>query len=120
MAGASIGDPAPSDNVSRQSPRTVGKKTAEDYEAEARIRGHLRQQMHDRRINIAELARRVGSDDGNMTRILNGDRGIGLGLTLRIIRGLKLNATRLLEEDAPERFDDAHWAKENDAPQRRR
>lgn len=82
------------------------KKTVEDLEAEARVRSHLRQQMTERHIDRAELARRVGSDNGNMTRILAGTRGIGLGLVLRISRALKVSPTRLLEEWAPPEYRD--------------
>jgi DNA-binding Xre family transcriptional regulator len=105
MAGRVKGAPAHGTGGLGETPR-VPKKTAEDYEAEARVRAHLRQQMHERKIDRAELARRIGSDDGNMTRILNGSRGIGLGLTLRISRALKITPTRLLEEDPPGEFSD--------------
>ena len=110
MAGSSSGSPAPGEAAVRQSPRAMGKKTPEDLEAEARVRAHLRQQMAERHISRAELARRVGSDDGNMTRILDGERGIGLGLVLRICRGLSISPTRLLLENAPKEYGDP-WVK---------
>lgn len=88
----------------------VPRKSPEDYEAEARIRAHLREQMKERRINIAELARRLKTDDGNLNRILKGGRGLGLGLALRICRNLKIRGTMLLEENPkPEYWDDL-WA----------
>jgi len=81
--------------------------TTEDLEAEARVRAHLRQKMQERGINQGELARRVGSSEGNMSRLLRGERGFGLGLVLRICRALEVTPTRLLEENPPERFFDA-------------
>ena len=106
MAGRVKRPPAPKNPAGDSPPAKVGRKTTEDLEAEARIRAHLRQQMDERSLSRAELARRVGSDDGNMTRILDGSRGAGLGLVLRICRGLHITATRLLEEDPPARFFD--------------
>lgn len=99
----------------------VPKKTAEDLEAEARIRAHLRHQMAERRITATELARRIKADDGNITRILGGTRGVkSLGQVLRICRGLGLTATRLLEEDAPPQYrDDAQPADDNNKAARR-
>lgn len=88
-------------------------KTSEDLEAERRIRGHLRQQMQERGITQTELARRIGRDDGDITRLLSGERGIrSLGLVLRICRTLQITATRLLEEDPPEEFSDENWSDE--------
>lgn len=98
------GRTAPRSATRRQ---TVGPvpKTPEDLEAERRIRAHLRQQMAERRITQTELARRIGRDDGDITRLLSGERGIrSLGLVLRICRVLKISATRLLEEDPPREF----------------
>lgn len=82
----------------------MSTKSAEDLEAGARIRAHLRQQMKERGIDRAELARRILADNGNTTRILNGERVPGAGQILRICRGLKINPTRLLEEDPPAEF----------------
>jgi transcriptional regulator with XRE-family HTH domain len=87
----------------------MGKKSKEDREVEARIRAHLRQQMTERGITIAELARRIHTNDGNVNRILKGGRGLGLGIALRICRGLKITGTRLLEEDPPSKFSDDEW-----------
>ncbi len=83
----------------------VGQKSADDLEIEARIRAHLRQQMKERGITQTELARRIGADDGNIKRILSGERGIkSLGQVKRICSALKLTPTRLFEEDPPKKF----------------
>lgn len=99
----------------------VPKKTPEDLEAEARIRAHLRQQVKERNITPTELARRIGADDGNITRILKGTRGIkSLGQVLRICREMKLTATRLLEEDPPLQYRDEAQPVEDHSSKRRR
>jgi transcriptional regulator with XRE-family HTH domain len=82
----------------------MSSKSVEDLEAGARIRAHLRQQMKERGIDKAELARRIHADNGNTTRLLKGERVPGAGQILRICRGLKINPTRLLEENPPEEF----------------
>jgi transcriptional regulator with XRE-family HTH domain len=70
-------------------------------EAGARVGAHLLCAFAHRSITRAELARRIGSDDGNLSRILNGERGIGLGLVVRICAALQITPTRLLLEDPP-------------------
>jgi hypothetical protein len=87
-------------------PRRLAKKSAEDLEANARIRAHLRQQIKDRGIDPAELARRIRVNDGNFSRQMAGSRGFSVGQVLRICRSLGFTATRLLEEDPPARFFD--------------
>ena len=79
-------------------------KTDIDLVVEARIRAHLRQQMQDREIHQTELARIAGIDNGNIKRILSGERGAGLGVVLRICDALKITPTRLLEQDPPDEF----------------
>lgn len=97
--------PAPERSMSRNAARVP--KTPEDLEAEARIRGHLRQQMAERGITQTELARRIGRDNGDIVRLLDGSRGIrSLGLVLRICRALKITPTRLLEENADPQYRD--------------
>jgi transcriptional regulator with XRE-family HTH domain len=83
-------------------------KWTEDIEAAARFRGHLRQQMSERAISRTELARRLDSDSGNLTRILNGERVPTIGMVLRACRVLRLSPTRVLEESPPPTFDDTH------------
>lgn len=80
------------------------RKTADDLAIEERIRAHLRQQMFKRQINMSEAAERADYDNGAFSRVLNGKRGIGLGLVRKIIHGFGINALRLLEEDPPEPF----------------
>lgn len=107
MAGPVKRRPAPQGSKRDDTPAPVGRKTVEDLEAEARVRAHLRQQMEERHISRAELARRIGSDDGNMTRLLNGTRGVGLGLVVRICRELSITPTRLLLEDPQPKYWDS-------------
>jgi DNA-binding Xre family transcriptional regulator len=87
-------------------PARVPAKSAEDLEANNRIRAHLRQQMEERSIDKAELARRVRINDGNLSRQLDDQRGFSVGQVLRICRSLKITPTRLLEEDPPARYFD--------------
>lgn len=85
-------------------PAAVKRRTEEDLRVERRIRAHLRQQMESREIDMTELAKRIGYDNGAMSRVLRGERGIGLGLVLRIVNGLHITASRLLEEDPAAEF----------------
>jgi DNA-binding Xre family transcriptional regulator len=82
----------------------VARKSEDDRKVEARIRAHIRQQMRERSIDKAEAARRIRSDNGNFSRILNEGRGIGISLIMRICHGLKITPSRLLEEDPPSEF----------------
>lgn len=86
----------------------MARYSAEDIEVGARIRAHLRQQMSERGIDRAEMARRIGASPSNVTRILQGERIPSAGQILRICRGLKINPTRLIEEDPPAAFRDEH------------
>lgn len=96
--------------------RHVARKTEDDRRVEARIRAHIRQQMRERGIDKAEAARRIKSDNGNFSRILNEGRGIGISLIMRICDGLKITPSRLLEEDPPPEFFEA--GSEEPAPSR--
>lgn len=79
-------------------------KKAEEIEAERRVRGHLRQQMAQRNINQAELARRLKTSEAVVSLFLSGERGLKVWLILRICRSLGFTATHLLEEDPPARY----------------
>jgi transcriptional regulator with XRE-family HTH domain len=82
----------------------VGSKSQADKEAEARVRAHVRQQMKERGILQAEVAKITRVDDGLLSRILAGDRGAGLGTVLKLCKGLKITPTRMLETDPPSEF----------------
>ena len=82
----------------------VAARDEDDLLAAARVRAHLREQMALRGINRTELAKRIGQSKQNAGKILNGTRGLGLGVALKICRGLRITATRLLEEDPPDEF----------------
>lgn len=103
-SGRSVNWQAAHDVPAARHHRRVADKTPEDLEANARIRAHLRQQMEERSIDKAELARRIRADNGNLSRMMNGSRGFSLGAVLRICSALKLTPTRLLEENPPERY----------------
>lgn len=60
--------------------------------------------MELRGIDKAELARRIGADDGNVNRILSGARGLGLGMAVRISVGLGINLIQLLEENPKPKY----------------
>lgn len=87
-----------------ESALTVGSKNQADRVAEARARAHVRQQMAERHIDQAEVSRMTGVDDGLLSRILSGERGIGLGTLLKFCDGLKITPTRMLESDPPLKY----------------
>lgn len=92
----------------RQAP-LVADKTAEDREANARIRAWLRWSMKDRGIEPAELARRIGAvpagqKPSNFYRQLDGSRPFNAGLILRICDGCQITPTRLLQENPEAQF----------------
>lgn len=103
LAGASRPMPAPRQDFVGHS-RPVAAPTEDDLFVANRIRAHMRREMHERHITKAELARKLEADDGNVGRILNGGRGIGLALFRRICGALDLNPTRVLRDDPPPRF----------------
>jgi transcriptional regulator with XRE-family HTH domain len=82
----------------------VPRKSAEDLEGGARIRAHIRQAMHERGIDQAEVARRIGVKESTVSRILSAGRIPQVGIIIRISRGLKINYTKLLDEDASTEF----------------
>lgn len=87
------------DRVGRQ----PGKK-ADDLEAEARIRAHLKEAMDTREIDQTELARRLDVDDGDFSRKMRRERGFSVGLVLRICDVCQINPTRLLQENPPAKY----------------
>jgi transcriptional regulator with XRE-family HTH domain len=82
----------------------MSRKSEEDRAVEERIRAHLRQALHERGTSENKLAAKLGVSQSNLNRILNGNRGVGLSLILKIVRGLPIEPVRLLDEDPPRRF----------------
>lgn len=85
----------------------------EEVEVDARVRAHLRHQMHVRKINEAELARRLKTSQAVISRFMSGKTALRVWLAIRICRKLGFTATHLLEEDAPEQYRDEHQPAEN-------
>jgi hypothetical protein len=80
-------------------------KSEEDRDAMRRIRAHLRQQMKERGISQNEIGARCKMSSGTISKIMADDRGIKVGMVLKLLVGLGISATRLLEENpAPEFF----------------
>lgn len=104
MAGQVKRGPAHQRTVPVDTARRMPRKSLGDKMVEARIRAHIRWQMHDRGINQAGVCRLTGVDDGNLTRILNEGRGIGFSTLLKLCNGLKITPTRILETNPPKRF----------------
>ena len=94
----------PPDMPRRATVRGVTWKNMADREIEARIRAYLREYQAERQIGQVELAERLGVTQGAISRILSGNRGVGLGLALRVSRLLRVSMPRLLEENPPEKF----------------
>lgn len=82
----------------------MSRKSEGDLQIEERIRAHVREEMHDREITKAELARLADINDGHLGRILDGERGIGFVVLLKLCRGLKISPTRMLESNPPRKY----------------
>lgn len=87
--------------------RAVTWKSMADRVIDARVRAYLREYMEERGIGQVELAARLEITQGHVSKILSRDRGVGLGLALRVSRLLRVSMPRLLEEDPPAKFWDA-------------
>lgn len=82
----------------------VGRKSPEDRQMEERIRAHIRRRMEELRVGVTEAAAMVGCDQGNLSKILTGSRGIGVGLAARIFTGLKIDPLAMFLRDPELRF----------------
>lgn len=82
----------------------VGRKSPEDEAVEERIRAHVRARMEHLKIGVMKTAEKCGCDQGNLTRILLKQRGIGLGMAVRLIDGLSLDGLQALTLDPDRRF----------------
>ena len=85
-------------------PGNMPRKSESDRHIEERIRAHIREEMADRQIKQAEVAELTGIDDGHLSRILEGERGVGFTTLLKLCRGLGITPTRMLESDPPLRY----------------
>jgi transcriptional regulator with XRE-family HTH domain len=79
-------------------------KSEDDVSAMRRIRAHFRQQMAERGLSQNELGSRCGLSSGTISKIMTADRGVKVGIVLKLLRGLGISGTRLLEENPPEQF----------------
>lgn len=84
-------------------------KTEDDLEIEARLRGHLRQFMAEADKNYEGMADLLDVNVSTVQRYLTGLRGFGAGMAYTIMKRCRISPWRLLQEDAPEQYDDAHW-----------
>lgn len=92
-------------------------KSSDDLLAAYRIRAHLRKALAQRELTKIEMARRLGIDDGNLGRLLSGERhSFTAGQVLAISREFRINPTHLLEEPPPAEFVDEAIAKTGAAP----
>lgn len=81
---------------------------SDDLLIAARIRAHVREQMHDRSLSGAEVARMIDADKSSVYKLLAGERIPRIGQILRICKGLRITPSRLLEGDPPAKFWDRH------------
>jgi hypothetical protein len=82
----------------------VGRKNAEDARVEERIRAHVRRQMRRMNIGVAAAAAMCHCDQGNLSRVLMRQRGLGLGLASRLVAGLSIDALQALTVDIDPAF----------------
>ena len=68
----------------------------EDLEASQRIARHLAVYKSRHELNDAKLAQLLGIDRSTVHRLLSGQRGVGLGLAVRIARRLLIDPHELL------------------------
>lgn len=95
-------------------------RKTEEIEVDARVRAHLRHQMDVRRINEAELARRLKTSQAVISRFMNQKAALRIWLAVRICKGLGFTMTHLLEEDPPAKYrDDAQESPNGPASQKK-
>jgi hypothetical protein len=82
----------------------VGKKRSDDKPVEDRIRAYIRQRMTQRGLGVTAAARQLESDQGNLTRILLGSRGVSAGLAFRVSTQFDIDLEGLFHRDPPEHF----------------
>jgi plasmid maintenance system antidote protein VapI len=80
----------------------VPNRYSEDTEAAQRVARHLAAVMERRGWTKARLAKELGIDRSTVGRMLAGERGIGLGLAVRIARRLLISPHDLLLHEPPD------------------
>ncbi len=81
----------------------MGQKSLSDREVEARIGAWIRQRMERRGLGVTAAAKKVGTSQGNLSKILRLGRGLGAGLAARVSKGLDVDPQILLFDDPPDR-----------------
>lgn len=104
MAGQVKSAPAHRRRTPSDTAQPMPRKSQGDKMVEARIRAHVREAMHERGADQAKICALTGIDDGHMSRIIAGTRGIGFTTLLKLCKGLKITPTRMLETNPPKRF----------------
>ena len=92
----------------------VGRKAPEDKEIEERVRAHVRRRMEFLNLGVTQAAEMCDCDQGNLTKILLVQRGMGLGMAVRLITGLGLDALTALTVDPDQRFFSAYVPRSKD------
>lgn len=77
----------------------VGKKRDEDREVEDRVRAWIRERMERRELGVTAAAEKLRMNQGNLTRILQGSRGVSAGVAKRVSDTFQIDPAQLLNED---------------------
>ncbi len=83
---------------------TVGAKPDRDRATEDRIRAWVRERMEARGLGVTAAAKLLEHNQGNLTRILLGTRGVSAGLAYRISMALTVPLEHLFHSNPPETF----------------
>jgi transcriptional regulator with XRE-family HTH domain len=76
-----------------------------DKDAMRRIRAHIRERMADGGgISQNEIAKRCLMTSGTLSKIMTEDRGVKVGMVLKLLIGLGVSGTKLLEENPDPKF----------------
>ncbi len=75
-----------------------------DRDAMRRIRAHIRAVMDDTGATQNEVGARCGMSSGTLSKIMTNDRGIKVGMVLKLALGLGITSTKLLEENPDPKF----------------
>lgn len=84
--------------------RLVGRKKDGDRAVEDRIRAYIREGMIRNRWGVTTAADSLESDQGNLTKILQGSRGISAGLAARVSSVFRIDPLRMFTVDPPREY----------------